>query len=82
MKKNILVFALISLCIFVSAQQKPNPLTITPNTHFVQLPEEIYWVSDLEDGVWTVYGRSRKGGALFREAFNRAVGCDKKGDQL
>lgn len=63
MKKNILVFALISLCIFVSAQQKPNPLTITPNTHFVQLPEEIYWVSDLEDGVWTV--KSDDGYAFF-----------------
>ncbi len=31
------------------------------------------WAVENEDGTWTVSGRSRKGGALFREAFERAV---------
>ena len=34
-----------------------------------------------EDGTWTVYGRSRKGGALFREAFDRAVRRSEKGEE-
>ena len=52
MKKNILFLALMTISMAISAQ-KPKPLTITPNTHFVKLPGEIYWVSDLEDGAWT-----------------------------
>ena len=36
------------------------------------------WAVENEDGTWTVYGQSRKGGALFREAFDRAV----KGETL
>ena len=52
MKKNILFLALMTISMAISAQ-KPKPLTITPNTHFVKLPGEIYWVSDLEDGTWT-----------------------------
>ena len=62
MKKNILLLTLMIISMSISAQ-KPKPLTITPNTHFVQLPEEIYWVSDLEDGVWTV--KSDDGYAFF-----------------
>ena len=36
------------------------------------------WAVENEAGTWTVYGQSRKGGALFREAFDRAV----KGETL
>ena len=32
------------------------------------------WAIQEADGRWTVYGQSRKGGALFREEFERAVG--------
>jgi hypothetical protein len=35
-----------------------------------------------EDGTWTVYGQSRKGGALFKEAFEQAVERDKKGETI
>ena len=35
-----------------------------------------------QDGSWTVYGRSRKGGALFREEFGRAAGRTEKGESL
>ena len=31
------------------------------------------WAAEQADGTWTVFGQSRKGGALFREAFDRAV---------
>ena len=48
---------------------------------FYLLPEKA-WAVQAEDGTWTVYGRSRKGGALFREEFERAVGCKTKGDTL
>ena len=34
------------------------------------------------DGVWTVYGQSRKGGALFREEFCRAAGQTEKGETI
>ena len=53
MNKNILFLTLMIISMAISAQ-KPKPLTITPNTHFVQIPGDIYWVSDLEDGAWTV----------------------------
>ena len=47
---------------------------------FYVLPERAWALRD-EDGTWTVYGRSRKGGALFREGFCRAAGQEdaKKG---
>ena len=44
---------------------------------FYLLPAKAWAVAD-ETGTWTVYGQSRKGGALFREAFERAV----KGEKL
>ena len=44
---------------------------------FYLLPAKAWAVAD-EAGTWTVYGQSRKGGALFREAFERAV----KGEKL
>ena len=44
---------------------------------FYLLPERA-WAAQAEDGTWTVYGQSRKGGALFREEFDRAT----KGDTL
>ena len=44
---------------------------------FYLLPAKAWAVAD-EAGTWTVYGQSRKGGALFREAFDRAV----KGEKL
>ena len=47
---------------------------------FYLLPERAWAVAD-EDGTWTVYGQSRKGGALFREGFERAVGHETKGDK-
>ena len=31
------------------------------------------WAIRQEDGLWTLYGQSRKGGALFRERFNEAI---------
>ena len=31
------------------------------------------WAIRQADGLWTVYGQSRKGGALFVERFNNAV---------
>ena len=31
------------------------------------------WAVEQADGTWTVFGQSRKGGALFREAFDGAV---------
>ena len=39
------------------------------------------WAMQAEDGTWTMYGQSRKGGALFRESFERAVG-ETKGEKL
>ncbi len=48
---------------------------------FYLLPERA-WAVAAEDGTWTVYGQSRKGGALFREAFRRAVGSNEKGGTL
>ena len=50
--RTLFLFMLVSVSTVLPAQ-KPKPLTITPNTHFVKLPGEIYWVSDLEDGAWT-----------------------------
>ena len=47
---------------------------------FYLLPVKAWAVAD-EDGTWTVYGRSRKGGALFREEFERAVGHETKGEK-
>lgn len=44
---------------------------------FYLLPERAWAVAE-EDGTWTVYGQSRKGGALFRESFDGAV----KGEKL
>lgn len=40
------------------------------------------WAVQGEDGTWTMYGQSRKGGALFREDFDRAVGRERKGETL
>ena len=31
------------------------------------------WAIRQDDGAWTLYGQSRKGGALFRERFEKAV---------
>ncbi len=51
---------------------------------FYLLPAKV-WAAAQADGTWTVYGQSRKGGALFREEFARAAGRDEahqeKGDQ-
>ena len=44
---------------------------------FYLLPERAWAVAE-ENGTWTVYGQSRKGGALFRESFDGAV----KGEKL
>jgi cytochrome c biogenesis protein len=44
---------------------------------FYMLPAKAWAVKD-GDGTWTVYGQSRKGGALFREGFERAA----KGENL
>lgn len=38
------------------------------------------WAVQQENGTWTVCGQSRKGGALFREAFEKAVEPHLKGD--
>ncbi len=46
---------------------------------FYALPVQV-WARQEEDGTWRVYGRSPKGGALFREAFDRAVGPREKGE--
>lgn len=46
---------------------------------FYLLPTKAWAVCD-DDGTWTVYGQSRKGGALFREEFLRAVGKDVNSD--
>ena len=35
------------------------------------------WAVRAEDGTWMVYGQSRKGGALFREEFDRAAQAEK-----
>ncbi len=35
------------------------------------------WAVENEDGTWTLFGQSRKGGALFREAFEQAVKGEK-----
>ena len=48
---------------------------------FYLLPAKA-WAVEAEDGTWTVFGQSRKGGALFREAFDRAVGRKVKGGEL
>ena len=47
---------------------------------FYLLPAQA-WAVQREDGTWTVFGRSRKGGALFREAFDRAVRRSEKGEK-
>ena len=39
------------------------------------------WAVQREDGTWTVFGQSRKGGALFREEFERAISHEQKGDR-
>jgi cytochrome c biogenesis protein ResB len=31
------------------------------------------WAIRQDDGLWTLYGQSRKGGALFVERFNKAI---------
>ena len=49
-----LFLALLSVVFTLSAQQPPKPLTLTSNTHFVQLPNDCEWISDIEDGVWVV----------------------------
>lgn len=54
MKKMYLFLALLSVVFTLSAQQPPKPLTLTSNTHFVQLPNDCEWISDIEDGVWVV----------------------------
>ena len=38
------------------------------------------WAVQGEDGTWTVCGQSRKGGALFREEFDRAAKAEKGSD--
>ncbi|MBQ8111421.1 MAG: cytochrome c biogenesis protein ResB [Clostridia bacterium] len=40
------------------------------------------WAVQRQDGLWTLHGASRKGGALFRERFLRAAGAntDNQGD--
>ena len=48
---------------------------------FYWLPGKV-WAVNEEDGTWTVYGLSPKGGALFREAFDRALGRKTKGETL
>ncbi len=48
---------------------------------FYLLPAKA-WAVEQGDGTWTVCGRSRKGGALFREEFERAAGKTDKGDTL
>lgn len=48
---------------------------------FYLLPAKA-WAVESEDGTWTVYGQSRKGGALFKEAFEQAVERDKKGETI
>lgn len=53
MRKKIFVLAVVAIVSFSFAQQ-PKPLVITPTTSFVSLPEDCYWISDIEDGVWTV----------------------------
>ena len=45
---------------------------------FYLLPVKAWAVADAQ-GTWTVYGQSRKGGALFREAFDRAIEHARKG---
>ena len=48
---------------------------------FYLLPAKV-WAVESEDRTWTVYGRSRKGGALFREAFEEALQSQTKGETL
>ena len=48
---------------------------------FYLLPVKV-WAVESEDRTWTVYGRSRKGGALFREAFEEALQSQTKGETL
>ena len=47
---------------------------------FYLLPVKVWAVCEA-DGTWTVYGQSRKGGALFREEFDRALGKNKLSDE-
>lgn len=54
MKKNLLLLLMVALSLSAAAQQPPKPLTITPNTHFVTLPNDCDWISELVDGVWAV----------------------------
>ena len=39
-------------------------------------PEKV-WAVQGADGLWTVHGANRKGGAIFRERFLRAAGADE-----
>lgn len=39
------------------------------------------WAVQQANGTWTMYGQSRKGGALFREEFERAISHEQKGDR-
>lgn len=47
---------------------------------FYVQPEKVWAVRDGENGAWTVFGLSRKGGAMFRERFARAVEESKEGN--
>lgn len=53
MKKITFVLAFIAVALGASAQQ-PKPLVLTDETKFVDLPNDCNWISDLDDGVWTV----------------------------
>ena len=48
---------------------------------FYLLPAKA-WAVENEDGTWMVYGRSRKGGALFRGAFEEVLQSQTKGETL
>ncbi|MCR4965200.1 MAG: WG repeat-containing protein [Bacteroidales bacterium] len=52
--KHRLLFLLLTFASVALYAQQPKPLVITDETHFVKLPSEVYWVSELEDGAWTV----------------------------
>ena len=46
---------------------------------FYLLPAKA-WAVAQADGTWTILGQSRKGGALFREEFDRAAKAEKGSD--
>ena len=60
MKKFLILLALVPTVLYA---QGPKPLQLTPETKFVSIPDYPGYISDIEDGAWTV--GANRGYAFF-----------------